>query len=130
MKDKLLALFRRLKNFTREDLLSYLEIEEETLDNMLLYLIDEGNIEENVGGYSYVKSSASTSNVKRENKNLNYMFQFHSTETIELIIKAYCLSIPTHKACYLVTLNNSCIADFYTEFRKLIYERLSSQITS
>ena len=121
--NKLLSLCRRLKNFTREDLLSYLEIEEETLDNMLLYLIDEGNIEENVGGYSYVKSSASTSNVKRENKNLHYMFQFHSPETIELLIKSFCLGLQTQKTAYLLNLNNSCIADFYTEFRKLIYER-------
>lgn len=123
MKDKLLALCRRLKNFTREEILSYLEIEENMLDRGLLFLIEEGCIEEHKGVYSYVKSSASTSNVKRENKNLHYMFQFHSQETIELLIKSFCLGLQTQKTAYLLNLNNSCIADFYTEFRKLIYER-------
>lgn len=123
MKDKLLSLCRRLKNFTRDELLSFMDIEEEVLDLMLLFLIDEGNIEERDGVYSYVKPSTLKSNIKWQNKNLHYMFQFHSPETIDLIIKSYCLGIPTHKTCYLVTLNNSCIADFYTEFRKLIYER-------
>lgn len=123
MKDKLISLCRRLKNFTRDELLSFIDIEEEVLDLMLLFLIDEGSIEERDGVYSYVKSSTLKSNIKRENKHLHYMFQFHSPETIDLIIKSYCLGIPANKACYLVTLNDSCVADFYTEFRKLIYER-------
>lgn len=123
MKDKLLSLCRRLKNSTHDELLSFMEIEEEVLDNVLLYLIDEGNIIEQDGIYSYVKSSTPKSNIKRQNKNLHYMFQFHSPETVELITKAFCLDFPTHKVCYLANLSNTCIAEFYTEFRKLIYDR-------
>lgn len=122
MKDKLLSLCRRLKNSTRDELLSYLEINEEVLDLMLLFLIDEGSIEEHDGVYSYVESSTLKSKVKRQNKNLHYMFQHHSPETIDLIVKSFCLEIPTYKVCCLVNLSGSCICDFYTEFRKLIYE--------
>lgn len=123
MKDKLLSLCRRLKNSTRDELLSYLEINEEVLDLMLLFLIDEGSIEERNGVYSYVKSFTLKSHIKRENKNLHFMFQHHSPETIDVIVKSFCLEIPTYKVCYLVNLSGSCICDFYTEFRKLIYER-------
>lgn len=125
MKDKLLTLCRRLKNFTREDLLSYLEIEEETLDNILLYLIDEGNIEKNVGGYSYIKSSTTQNNIKVQNKNLHLMFQYHSPETIDLIVKLFCLKIPSQKADYLVNLSQACVANFYKKFRELIYNKQS-----
>ncbi len=121
--NKLLSLCRRLKNSTRDELLSYLEINEEVLDLMLLFLIDEGSIEEHDGVYSYVESSTLKSKVKRQNKNLHYMFQLHSPETIDLLIKSFCLGLQTQKTAYLLNLNNSCIADFYTEFRKLIYER-------
>lgn len=123
MKDKLISLCRRLKNFTRDELLSFIDVEEEVLDLTLLFLIYEGSIEECDGVYSYVKSSTLKSNVKRQNKSLHCMFQFHSPETIDLLIKSFCLGLQTQKAAYLSNLNNSCVADFYTEFRKLIYER-------
>lgn len=56
MKDKLISLCRRLKNFTRDELLSFIDVEEEVLDLTLLFLIYEGSIEECDGVYSYVKS--------------------------------------------------------------------------
>ncbi len=121
--NKLLSLCRRLKNSTHDELLSFMEIEEEVLDNVLLYLIDEGNIIEQDGIYSYVRSSTPKSNIKRQNKNLHYMFQFHSQETIDLIVKLFCLKIPSQKAYHLVNLSQACIVGFYKEFRKLIYER-------
>ncbi len=123
MKDKLLSLCRRLKNFTREEILSYLEIEENMLDRGLLFLIEEGCIEKHKGVYSYVKSSTAQNNIKVQNKNLHLMFQYHSQETIDLIIKLFCLKIPSQKAYHLVNLSQACIVGFYKEFRKLIYEQ-------
>ena len=78
---------------------------------------------ENNGIYSYINSFQVKSNIKRENKNLHCMFQHHSREKIDLLIRVFCLDIPTHKASCLADLSINCIADFYAEFRKLIYER-------
>ena len=123
MKDKLLSLCKRLRNATHDELLSFMEIEEDVLDRMLLFLIEEGKIEKSGDTYHFLKSSIpERSRIKRQNKNLFLMFQYHSPETIELIIKSFCLGLQTQKTAYLVNLDNSCIADFYTEFRKLIYE--------
>ncbi len=125
MKDKILTLCRRLKNFTREEILSYLEIEENILDRGLLFLIEEGCIDEHKGVYSYVKSSTAQNNIKVQNKNLHLMFQYHSPETIDLIVKLFCLKIPSQKADYLVNLSQACVANFYKKFRELIYNKQS-----
>lgn len=120
---KLISLCRRLKKFTRDEILSYLEIDKTTLDSMLLFLTNENILIENNGIYSYINSFQVKSNIKRENKNLHCMFQHHSREKIDLLIRVFCLDIPTHKASCLADLSINCIADFYAEFRKLIYER-------
>ena len=123
MKDKLLSLCKRLRNATHDELLSFIEIEENVLDRMLLFLIEEGKIEKSGDTYHFLKSSIpERSRIKRQNKNLFLMFQYHSPETIEIIIKSFCLGLQTQKTAYLTNLDNSCIANFYTEFRKLIYE--------
>ena len=121
MNEQLLLLCKRLKNATRDELLDFMEVEEDVLDSMLLYLINEGRLEENDGCYYYVQTPRSTE--QKRIKNLHLMFQFHSPETIDLIIKSFCLGIQTQKTAYLTNLHNSCIANFYTEFRKLIYKR-------
>lgn len=51
------------------------------------------------------------------------MFKHHSLETIDAIIRCFCAEIPSHKTACLVPPHPSCISDFYTTFRKLIYEK-------
>lgn len=121
MKDQLLLLCKRLRNATHDELLDFMEVEEDVLNSMLLYLINEGSIEDNDGCYRYVQTPRSTE--QKKIKNLHLMFQYHSPETIDLIIKSFCLKLPSQKVCYLVNLSDTCIIQFYNEFRKLIYER-------
>lgn len=122
--NKLLLLCKRLKSATLDDFTSFMEIDEKVINTILLYLIDEGCIKEENGVYYFLKSCAPRHNkAKRENKSLTLMFQFHSPAAIDLIIKSFCLGIQTAKTAYLTNLSNGCIADFYCEFRKLIYER-------
>lgn len=121
MNEQLLLLCKRLRNATRDELLDFMEVEEDVLDSMLLYLINEGRLEEIDGYYRYVQTPRSTE--QKKIKNLHLMFQYHSPETIDLIIKSFCLKLPSQKVCYLVNLSDTCIIQFYNEFRKLIYER-------
>lgn len=121
--NKLLSLCKRLRNATLDELLSFMEIEEEVLESILFYLIDNGHLKESNGIYTYIKPEDIEHSNKRKKKNLHLMFQYHSPEVIKLIIKSFCLSIPSQKACYLIDLSDSCILDFYNQFRKLIYER-------
>ncbi|HIT91881.1 MAG TPA: hypothetical protein IAD11_03050, partial [Candidatus Stercorousia faecigallinarum] len=68
MKDKLLSLCKRLRNATHDELLSFMEIEEDVLDRMLLFLIEEGKIEKSEDTYHFLKSSIpERSRIKRQN---------------------------------------------------------------
>lgn len=126
MKDQVLKLCRRLKSCTLSDILQLMEIQPEVLELALLYLIDEGAIQENNGVYTVIPQK--TNKGEFENKNLKLMFMFHSPETIDLIMRGFCAMIPTQKLALLINLSDNCICDFYRIFRNLIYERQLNEL--
>lgn len=121
MKDKLLQLCRRLKKSTRDELLEFMDIQEDVLDLALLYLIHEGKIQESNGYYFYIDKQAPKLHGK--NKNLANMFQHHSPETIDLIIRCFCTNIASPKTSCLTGLSMCCINNFYNLFKREIYSQ-------
>ncbi len=51
------------------------------------------------------------------------MQQFHSDFDLEIILKGFCLEIPTGKLKHLVKCQENCICKFHQLFRQKIYER-------
>lgn len=120
MKDKVLTLCRRLKKSTLNELSTFMEADEKVIETILLYLEQEGLIQNNNG----VITLANTTTRKKcvNNKNLHLMFQHRTPEEQENIIKGFCLEIPPQKLSHLVNITTACTCDYYHLFRKLIYE--------
>ena len=122
MKDKVLKLCRRLKKCMLSDLISYTEEPEEIVRTAVIYLENEGLVEENEGLIIYV-GKPKIKRGKIINKNLSLMFEYRTPEEIEIIIKGFCLEIPPHKLCELIGVRKDCICSYYGIFRKMLYER-------
>lgn len=126
MKDQILKLCKRLKKSTLNDILQLMEIQPEVLELALMYLISEGDLQEKDGIYTVIEKTTKKGQI--ENKNLNLMFMFHSSETVDLIMRGFCALIPTQKLSHLVNVDDNCIGDFYRIFRNLIYERQLNEL--
>ncbi len=87
MKDQVLKLCRRLKSCTLADLVQFTESEEVVIETIVLFLKQEGLIQENDG----VITIADSQTIKKDvcNKNLNLMFQHRSDEEIEILLKGF-----------------------------------------
>ncbi len=126
-KDKVLKLCRRLKKCTLDDLISFLETDEDIIKTALLYLVNEGFIQEREELIIYMdKHQAKKGHI--ENKNLNLMIELRTPEETDIIIKGFCLEIPPHKLCELVNLKKSCVCNYYGVFRKMIYDKQFSSL--
>ena len=121
MKDKVLKLCRRLKKCTLNDLISYTEENEDIIKTALLYLDNEGLIQEKNGNIYYLDKKYKKDHVQA--KNINIMMEYRTPEEVEIIIKGFCLEIPPQKLCELIGVNPNCICKYYGVFRKMIYDR-------
>ena len=120
-KDKVLKLCRRLKKSSLNELTELLEVEDDEIKPILWELEQEELIVE-------VDGIISMNNKRKQdqlaNRNLKLMFTYQSPETIDLIIKGFCLNIPPQKICYMVNVGKTCLCNYYAVFRKMIYEKL------
>jgi len=123
MKDKVLKLCRRLRKATKSDLLQILEIEPNVLETILMYLLDEGLLEKQSNCYFPTNKVSKEKRTKEECRSLPLMLQYHSAETVDLIIRGFCEKIGSQKMCNIANVSPSTITAFYNEFRKLIYKR-------
>ncbi|CCX79163.1 unknown [Clostridium sp. CAG:715] len=118
MKDKVLKLCQRLKCCTINDITQFIDTDEVVLENLITYLVQEDLISNNNGVITVLENKKDVF----QQKNLQLMFQYNSSENIDIIIRSFCLNIPPQKACKLVNLSTSCISEYYGVFRKEIFE--------
>lgn len=118
MKDQVLKLCKRLKRCTLEDIVKFTELELEPVQTIIYNLLDDQEIVEVDGVYSLFEVKPI-----KNNKNLNLMTLYHSEEDFEIILKGFCLEIPTGKLKHLVKCQENCICDFHQLFRQKIYEK-------
>ena len=121
MKDKVLKLCRRLKKCTLNDLISLTEESEDIVKTALLYLDNEGLIQEKDGIIYYKEIKHTKGHIPA--KNLSLMMEYRTPEEMEILIKGFCLEIPPQKLCELIGVNPNCVCHFYGVFRKMIYDR-------
>lgn len=122
MKEKVLTLCRRLKKCTLDDLISFLETDEDIIKTSLLYLENEGFIQEREELIIYTDNPPAKKG-HIENKNLNLMTELRTPEEIDIITKGFCLEIPPQKLCEFIGVNTNCICKYYGVFRKMIYDK-------
>lgn len=123
MKDKVLRLCRRLKKCTLDELVSFIETDEDVIKTALIYLENENLIQEKGGQIIYTDNSDKLPKGRIERKKLNLMFEYRTPEEVEIIIKGFCLEIPPQKLCEFVGVNANCVGHYYGIFRKMIYDR-------
>ena len=121
MKDKVLKLCRRLKSCTLSDLSAFIEIDEKIIETILLYLEQEGLIQNQNGLITIAETKKKKSDIN--NKNLHLMFQYRTDEEIDILLKGFCLEIPPQKLCKFLNIQYQCVCDYYCLFRKNIYNR-------
>ncbi|MBO6180646.1 hypothetical protein J6O86_03055 [bacterium] len=105
-----------------------MEIDKQILENILMFLVDEGLLEEQNGYYIPSNKKETIPRPNTEMRSLPLMIKCHSPETIDLIIRGFCEKIGCQKMCNLANLSDSTITAFYNEFRKLIYQRQYNQL--
>ena len=124
MKDKILKLSKRLKNFSLSEISVILEAEENVIKPILGELLMDGKLILNGTNYSYNKKIASKGTISE----LPLFFHFHSPEVIDLILKGFCEDIPVNKLANLLSTGRIPINKFYSYFRQIIYNKQKSEL--
>lgn len=115
--NRIQKLCKRLNKFTLEEIALIAEMEESEAENILNFLIKENFLRKQNDIYIYIKEKKSSKN------RLPIMFQFHSPEEIDMIIKLFCANITTDKGAFLRGISNTTLQNFNIYFRKMIYEK-------
>ena len=123
-KDKVLKLCRRLKCCTINDITQFIDTDDDVIKSLVTYLAQEGLISNNNGVITFLENQKDVF----QQKNLQLMFQYNSSENIDIIIRCFCLNIPPQIVCKLVNLSTSCISEYYGVFRKEIFEHQKEEL--
>lgn len=124
MKDKILKLSKRLKNFSLSEISVILEAEENVIKPILDEMLTDGKLILNGTNYSYNKKIASKGTISE----LPLFFHFHSPEIVDLIMKGFCEDIPVNKLANLLSTGRIPINKFYSYFRQIIYDKQKSEL--
>lgn len=132
MKDKILLLCKRLKQFSLNEILTVTELEQEDIKYILDELVKEKKLLKNKNQYLYSNKKQpvrTVSNGRIERKNIYSMFEYRTPAEKEIIIKGFCLEIPPQKLCELINLQTNCVCHYYAIFRKMIYDRQFNELS-
>jgi len=108
-----------LSRFTLEEIALIAELEESEIKIILQGLIKENILTVHDNNYIY-------NNVEKDakvRKRLPLMFEYHSPETIEMIVKCFCAEIEVNKIIKILEPQKNCINKFFAYFREQIYEQ-------
>lgn len=125
MKERILRLCKRLNKFSLDEITAIAEdIDGTVLELQLTNFEQEKKLIKQGETYCYNKK-ISTSN--RTSK-LSMMFQYHSRERIDIIIKAFCCECSTEHLSKILNLGVSCVNDFYRFFRETLYTKQKKEL--
>lgn len=124
MKDKILKLSKRLKNFSLSEIATVLETEENVIKPILDEMLTDEKLILNGTNYSYNKKIASKGTISE----LPLFFHFHSPEIVDLIMKGFCEDISVNKLANLLSTGRIPINKFYSYFRQIIYDKQKSEL--
>lgn len=124
MKDKILKLSKRLKNFSLSEISVILEAEDSIVQAILEEMILENHLIKSGESYSYNKKIASKGRISK----LPLFFHFHSSEDIDLLLKGFCADISIGCMCNLVGMHKNVAGKFYQYYRQMIYNSQKAEL--
>lgn len=125
MKERILRLCKRLDKFTFEDISTIADdINEATLELLLLTLVNEKRLILKDDVYFFNKSSSN----KQNSKFLRF-FQYHAKEEIILIVKCFCAEIPAEKVCKICNSGQNTVFNLYNLIREHIFKTQFEQLS-
>lgn len=116
MKNKVLKLCKRLNKITIEEILPILMATEGEVIPIIKELQAEGLLEDRGDGVYFYKE------VKPQKNKLPLFFECRTKDELNLIIRCFCIGLPTIKTGYVVNIDDNVINKFFHFFRKRIYE--------
>ena len=124
MKQKILKLAKRLNKFNFDEIQCISQYEVEKLERILGELIDENQIK--LAGNLYLYSPLKQS--RQKVLALPQKFQYHSKETVDMIIKCFCADIDAEKASKILDPQKACIGTFNRYFREILYKKQEQEL--
>ena len=118
MKDRIQKLCKRLSRFTLEEIALIAELDESEIKVILQTLVKENFLIVHDNNYIY-------NNIEKESrlkKRLPKIFEYHSQETIDMIISCFCAEISPTKTSLILKPQENCICNFNLFLRKRLYE--------
>lgn len=116
MRERILRLCKRLDKFSFEDISTIADdVQENVLELMLTMFVQEKRLTLRNNTYFYNKASCKTQ--------IPQIFQYHSKEDTDLIIRCFCANISSNVACNIAKVADGTIVKFYQLFREKIYNR-------
>ncbi len=117
-------LCKRLNKFTLDEISLIAELDKSETEKILSELIKINFLKKKDDLYIYI---GEVKNIRQKSQ-LPLMFQFHSPETIDMILKCFCAEIPSPKSKLILKPSEDCICNFNLFFRKTIYEKQKQEL--
>lgn len=124
MGDKIQKLCKRLNRFTLEEISLIAELDESDMEIILSDFCKENLLTKCDSNYTY-------NNIEKEarlRKRLPKMFEYHSQETIDFIIKCFCAEISPAKTSLILKPQENCIYNFNMFFREQLYTEQKKEL--
>lgn len=124
MNGKIQKLCKRLNRFTLEEIALIAELDESETKNILQDLLKENFLIVHDNNYIY-------NNIEKESrlkKRLPKIFEYHSQETINMIISCFCAEISPTKTSLILKPQENCICNFNMFFRKELYAKQMNEL--
>ena len=126
MKERILRLCKRLNKFSLDEIINIADdVQKSVLELILTTLIKENKLIRKGEIYFYNKGSIVTQRTK-----LPMFFQFHSQETIDLIVRCFCSKISMEITKQILQVSENSIEHFYSYFREKLYFQQFKELNS
>lgn len=117
-------LCKRLNKFTLDEIALIAELDKPETKKVLDNLIKTDFLRKKDEIYIYIGEIKKI----RQERQLPLIFQFHSPETIEMIIKCFCAEVSPTKTSLILKPQENCICNFNLFFRKRIYAKQKQEL--
>ena len=122
MKDRILQLCKRLNKFSLDEIETVSEMDSTKILPILNEFIFEKILLKKQNVYYYQKKNRDLS------LKLPLMFQYHSNQDIDYIIKGFCTDVEVKKMIEIFSISKNVMDKFYGYFRTVLYEKQKNEL--
>ena len=122
MKEQILKLCKRLNDFSIEEIETISELDSDELMPILSELVADNLLLVRHNRYYFIKK------IKKRSAGLPLMFQYHSNEIIDFMIKGFCSDVDVKTMINLFGIGKNVMDKFYSYFRNILYEKQKAEL--